>query len=90
MADPKTVATVAPQHVFTNVARVRHTGSEFYLEFGQQSLDQPGVAGVVSFLVMTPQHAKLLLVALQGNIGKFEAANGEIALPPRPEKGTIQ
>ena len=90
MADPKTVATVAPQHVFTNVARVRHTGSEFYLEFGQQSLDQPGVAGVVSFLVMTPQHAKLLLVALKDNIAKFETKHGEITLPPLPDKGTVQ
>ena len=90
MADPKTLATIAPEHRFTNAAVVKHTASEFYLQFGQMSLDQRGLASVVSFLVMTPQHAKLLLAALKENIAKFEAANGEIALPPPPDKGTVQ
>ena len=40
----------------------------------------PGVpkGKVKSRIILTPQHAKRLLRALQDNIGRFESANGEI------------
>lgn len=70
--------------VFANVARVRHTAAEFYLDFAQLSLDQPGAASLVSALVMTPQHTKLLVQALEENIAKYEEVHGEIKpfIPP--------
>jgi Protein of unknown function (DUF3467) len=89
MADPKTPA-VAPEPRFTNVARVRHTPNEFYLDFAQLSFDQEGMANLVSALVMTPQHAKSLAEALSGNIAKYEAANGEIRMPSKPKKESVQ
>ena len=43
----------------------------------------------MSPIVMTPQHAKLLLNALADNIGKYEAQYGEVSIdhqqPPFPQ-----
>lgn len=89
MADPNP-PPVAPEPRFTNVARVRHTSTEFYIDFAQLSLDQAGMANLVSALVMTPQHAKSLVKTLAENIAKYEAKNGEIHLPQPPVEGSIQ
>lgn len=89
MADPQSSPLVAEPR-FTNLARVRHNATEFYIDFGQQLLDQPGVASIVAALVMTPQHAKLLAGVLTNSIEKFEAKNGEIRLPPPPPKEVVQ
>jgi uncharacterized protein DUF3467 len=40
-------------------------------------------ATIKARVVMTPLHAKMLLVTLQQNLEKWEAQHGEIALPPR-------
>jgi hypothetical protein len=88
MADPK--PPIIPEARFANVARVRHSPTEFYIEFGQIIHDQQGLASLVANLVMTPQHAKALQNALSDNIGKYEAAHGQIPLPPAPEKEPIQ
>jgi hypothetical protein len=89
MADPK-IPQAVPEPRFTNVARIRHTPAEFYIEFAQLSLDQPGVASLVSALVMTPQHAKSLLKALAENIAKYERQQGEIALPNPSQEEPMQ
>lgn len=81
MADPripKPPAMAEPR--FANVARVRHTAYEFYIDFALLSLDQPGVAGLVSSVVVTPQHAALLVKALRDNIAKYESKHGPIRL----------
>jgi hypothetical protein len=88
MADAKSTAT--PEARFTNVAFVQHTQLEFYLKFGQLIPEQPGVASLISSLVMTPQHAKLLLKALTENIEGFERRFGEISTAPAPAPGMIQ
>lgn len=90
MADLKPPQAAPPEHRFVNVAQVRHSQTEFYLEFGQFVLNQPGVANLMASLVMTPQHAKLLLRALAENLGKFESKHGEIELPPALPKEQIQ
>lgn len=44
-------------------------------------------AKVRSRIILTPEHAKRLSVALKDNIAKFEAQNGEIKqtdIPPSP------
>jgi hypothetical protein len=89
MADPKN-PTTTPEPRFTNVARVRHTDTEFYLEFGQLSLDQPGVASLVSLLVMTPQHAKSLATVLSSNVDLYESRHGEIKVPTSPKPDSMQ
>ncbi len=88
MADPDTSMQGATEPRFTNLARVRHTSTEFYLDFARLALDQPGVANLVSALVMTPQHAKALVEALRVNISKYEAKHGAIRAPKPPKDGS--
>ena len=63
--------------VYANLAMIAHSSSEFVIDFIRL---MPGVpkAKVKSRLVVTPEHAKRLLTALQDNIQKYEATFGEI------------
>jgi ribonuclease BN (tRNA processing enzyme) len=62
---------------YSNLVIITHSHSEFILDF--VSL-MPGVpkGKVKSRIVMTPQHAKRLLGALDENIKRFEAMHGQI------------
>ena len=88
MADP--APTQVPPSSYVNVARVRHTKTEVYLDFGQLSLDHAGVASVISQLVMTPHHAKQLLIVLKSNVERYEQSYGEIEIPPAPKPRTVR
>lgn len=63
--------------IYSNLAIISHSPAEFVFDFTRLL---PGVpkAKVMSRIIMTPQHAKLLLRALNDNIHKFESTNGEI------------
>ncbi len=63
--------------IYTNLAMITHSNSEFIVDFIKM---MPGVpkAKVKSRVILTPQHAKRLLKALQDNISKFEAMHGKI------------
>lgn len=63
--------------VYSNLAIISHSPAEFVIDFTRIL---PGVprARVLSRIVMTPQHALMLLNAMQDNIGKYEAQYGEI------------
>lgn len=63
--------------IYSNLAIITHSNSEFVVDFIKV---MPGVpkARVKSRILLTPQHAKRLLVALKDNIAKFEATNGPI------------
>ncbi len=63
--------------IYSNLAVISHSPAEFVVDFTRVL---PGVpkARVHARIVMTPQHAKLLLHALADNIGKFEHQHGEI------------
>lgn len=63
--------------IYSNLAIITHSNSEFILDFIKVL---PGVpkARVKSRIVLTPQHAKRLLNALQDNVEKFEKNNGKI------------
>lgn len=63
--------------IYSNLAIISHSPAEFVIDFTRIL---PGVpkARVHARIVMTPQHAKLLLHALGENIGKFENQYGEI------------
>ena len=65
--------------IYSNLAIITHSNSEFVLDFIRV---MPGVpkAKVKARIVLTPEHAKRLLVAIQDNIEKFEAVNGRIRM----------
>lgn len=63
--------------VYANLAMIAHSNSEFVIDFIRI---MPGVpkAKVKSRIILTPEHAKRLLFALQDNVRKFEDNFGEI------------
>ena len=65
--------------IYSNLAVITHSQSEFIVDFVQMlpGIPKPKVA---SRIVMTPEHAKRLLMALHDNIAKFESENGEIKI----------
>jgi hypothetical protein len=65
------------QGTYSNLAVITHSSSEFVLDFIRV---MPGVpkAEVKSRIILTPEHAKRLLFALQDNIKKYESIHGEI------------
>src|ERR1700750_3325748 len=67
--------------VYSNLAIITHSNSEFVLDFIRV---MPGVpkAKVKSRIILTPEHAKRLLTALEDNIEKFESVNGRIKIQP--------
>lgn len=80
-----------PQEVaqgeYANFAIITHSSSDFVLDFARIL---PGVpkATVKSRVVLAPEHAKRLLMALQDNIVRYEKTFGQIRIPQQ-EKGTI-
>lgn len=62
---------------YSNLAIISHSAAEFVIDFTRLL---PGIpkAKVNARIIMTPQHAKLLLRALNENITKFEKNNGTI------------
>ncbi|MBD3373982.1 DUF3467 domain-containing protein [candidate division KSB1 bacterium] len=63
--------------IYSNLALISHSPAEFIFDFTRVL---PGVpkTKVYARVIMTPQHAKSLLTALQDNIQKFEEQFGEI------------
>ena len=69
--------------IYSNLAIITHSSSEFVLDFIRV---MPGVpkAKVRSRIILTPEHAKRLMTALEDNIEKFEANNGRIKIQQDP------
>ena len=65
------------QGIYSNLAIINHSQSEFVVDF---ITIMPGVpkSKVKSRIVLTPQHAKRFLKALNDNVKRFENAHGEI------------
>ena len=59
------------QGVYANLAIINHSASEFVLDFVNV---MPGLpkSKVRSRVILTPQHAKRLLRALQENVARYE------------------
>jgi len=68
---------------YANLAIITHSSSEFILDFAQNMPGMPKMQ-VASRIIMTPEHAKRLLGALNNNIRKYESQFGEIRLPINP------
>ena len=75
------------QGEYANFAIITHSSSDFVLDFARIL---PGLtkATVKSRVVLAPEHAKRLLMALQDNIVRYEKTFGPIRIPQQ-EKGTI-
>lgn len=74
------------QGIYSNLAIINHSVSEFVVDF---VTIMPGVpkSKVKSRIILTPQHAKRFLKALNDNVQRFENAHGEIKdyeQPPIP------
>ncbi len=92
MAEEKKVSiNLAPeiaQGVYSNLAIISHSRSEFTLDF---AANLPGLPGpkVGSRVIMSPEHAKRLLNALAENIGKYESQFGRIEIVQEQPRGTF-
>lgn len=66
--------------VYSNLARISHSPADIVIDFAH--LLPGGTQAIVrARVVMTPLSAKLLLRALSENLGRYEAAFGEINVP---------
>ncbi|MCE5345905.1 MAG: DUF3467 domain-containing protein [Bacteroidales bacterium] len=65
------------QGTYSNLAVITHSASEFVIDFIRI---MPGIpkAQVKSRIILTPEHAKRLVAALQDNITKYESVHGVI------------
>jgi len=80
---PKRVSIEIPKDleaVYANVAFISHTPTEIVLDFAQVLPRMPK-GSVVSRVIMSPVHAKLLHHALGQNIANYEKQFGEIKIP---------
>lgn len=74
---------------YANLVMISHSPEEFILDFIRVV---PGVqrARVKSRIIVTPQHAKRLLGALEENIERYEQAHGEISEPGQTDQPVMR
>ena len=65
------------QGIYSNLAIISHSNTEFVIDFIRVV---PGIpkAQVKSRIILTPEHAKRLMNALDDNVTKFEENHGPI------------
>ena len=79
---------------YSNLAIISHSNSEFIVDFVRIRPGTPK-ANVKSRIILTPEHAKRLAMALEENIAKYEQQHGTIKtdngggtfVPPLPMFG---
>lgn len=71
--------TVA-QGNYSNLVIIAHSSSEFIIDFAAVMPAVPK-AKVKSRIILTPEHAKRLLILLQENIVRYESVHGQIVIP---------
>lgn len=71
------------QGQYANFAIITHGSSDFVVDFARVL---PGVpkAQVCSRVLLAPEHAKRLMMALQENIMRYENQYGTIRIPEQP------
>ncbi|MBQ9638945.1 MAG: DUF3467 domain-containing protein [Bacteroidales bacterium] len=79
------VAPEVSSGVYSNMAIISHSASEFVVDFAQVA---PGMEGAVvrSRVYLAPIHARRLLNALVDNVRKYEQQFGTI-VEPTPREG---
>jgi len=79
---------------YANLAMIAHSNSEFVIDFIRMMPGTPK-AKVKSRIIVTPEHAKRLMKALQDNVKKYEenfgtiSASSEIPKFPMNFGGTV-
>ena len=74
------------QGQYANFAMITHGSGDFVIDFARVL---PGVpkAQACSRILMAPEHAKRLLMALNENVMRYEAEFGQIKLPNQENRG---
>jgi Protein of unknown function (DUF3467) len=72
--------------IYSNLVLIAHSPSEVILDFARALPGLPK-AKVYARVILTPQHAKSLLLALEQNLKQFESQFGAIKIPGEPPKG---
>lgn len=81
----KKIAIEVPKDLeseYANLAFITHTPAEIVLDFAQYLPRMPK-GTIVSRIIMSPIHAKMLQAALAQNISNYERRFGEIRMPQR-------
>ncbi|MDH5720190.1 MAG: DUF3467 domain-containing protein [Spirochaetia bacterium] len=66
--------------LFSNVTNIGHTQEEFLLDFLFIQQHPAPFGKLVSRVIVTPNHAKRILSALQENVRKYEEQHGKLEL----------
>lgn len=77
---------------YSNQTQITHTPEEITLNFLYLVPNSP-IGKLVSSVILSPAHAKRLLIALGENLSLYEQKYGEIKLHPRssePKIGIVQ
>ncbi|MBK6932125.1 MAG: DUF3467 domain-containing protein [Saprospirales bacterium] len=69
--------------IYSNLAIISHSNAEFVVDFIRLMPNVPK-AKVKARIILTPQHAKRLLLALKDNVQKYELQFGKIEEPEQP------
>ena len=74
--------------IYSNLAIITHSQIEFVVDFASML---PGMQKpeVLSRVIMTPENAKKLLIALQDNMGKYENQYGKVNISDPRQKNTF-
>lgn len=67
---------------YCNLALIAHSTSEFIIDFATMLPGLPK-ARIKSRVVLTPEHAKRLLLSLQENVSRYENSFGKINIPTK-------
>lgn len=67
--------------VYSNFAIISHSHAEFIVDLASNLPGNPK-AQVVSRVILAPEHAKRLAMALQENVMRYESEFGQIPLQP--------
>ena len=78
---------------YSNLAIITHSHSEFIIDFAGMLPRMPK-PNITNRIIMNPEHAKRLLIALQDNVKKYESNFGPIDMgvrqnAPQAEGGTF-
>lgn len=73
------IASEVARGVYSNFAIISHSRAEFIIDLAS-SLPGSPKAQVVSRVILAPEHAKRLLLALQENVMRYEKEHGQIPL----------
>ena len=71
--------------LYSNLVFIAHSASEVILDFARALPGLPK-AKVYARVILTPQHARSLLMALEQNLKNYEGQFGPIKLPGDPQK----